>query len=107
MTGHQNIIDALAELGETPDAVANKLIDLNCTGWREEGAACPVYHYLTDIKRIERIERVVADEVWIGDEPINPLDLPEERVALPAAVGEFVNQFDRGAWPVLERGGRP
>lgn len=105
MTGYQHIIDALGELGGTPEAVANKLIDLNCSGWREEGAACPVYHYLTGIKHIERIERVVADEVWIGDEPINPLqDLPEARVPLPIAVAEFVQQFDRGYWDELARG---
>jgi hypothetical protein len=106
MTGYQNIIDALAELGDTSNAVAHTLIELECRGEREEGSACPVFHYLTRAKGIERIERVVRDEVWLGDGPFTLDDLPEERVPLPLPVQEFVDEFDAGAWFELEERAR-
>lgn len=104
MSEYDDIKEALAELGETWVDVGRKLIELDCTGYREEGAACPVFHYLTRVKGIERIERVVADEVWIGDEPVDqPGQEPEDRLPLPIAVYQFVRSFDEGEWPQLER----
>lgn len=106
MSEYDDITEALADLGETKRDVGLKLIELDCKGHREEGADCPVFKYLTDIKRIDGIERVVVDEVWINDEPI---DLPEQepaaRIPLPAAVHGFVMEFDAGFWPDLEDGG--
>jgi hypothetical protein len=79
---------------------------MDCKGWKEEGAACPVYHYLTLVKRIEGIERVVADEVWIHDGPLDePGTEPTGRIQLPLPVHQFVRSFDEGEWPQLERHG--
>lgn len=104
MSEYDDIKEALAELGNTWFDVGTKLIELNCQGYREEGADCPVYLYLTEIKCIDGIERVVSDEVWIHDEPIDlPEQEPNARVELPLAVFEFVRSFDGGGWPQLER----
>lgn len=102
MSEYDDIKEALTGLGDTWVDVGRKLTELNCRGYREEGAACPVFYYLTDIKAIGRIERVVADQVWIG-EYRDLGDPPEATVALPAAVCEFVRAFDAGDWPDLER----
>lgn len=103
MTEYDDIKEALVELGDTSEAVAFNLIELNCRGHREEGYACPVYRYLTGTKGITGIERVVSDEVWISDEPLDePGTEPVARIPMPWAVSRFVNEFDRGGWFELE-----
>lgn len=102
MSELDDIKQALTDLGDTAYKVGLKLIALNCMGYRKAGAACPVFHYLTLVKGIERIERVVVDEVWIGDEPYDTVPEPAGRIPLPEPVGRFVAEFDDGAWPQLE-----
>lgn len=103
MSEYDDIKEALAELGDDSREVGVKLTDLGCTGYRGEGSECPVFKYLTDTKGIDGIERVVGDEVWVHDEPIESLQqLPDVRVPLPDSVRLFVREFDNGDWPELE-----
>lgn len=109
MSEYDDIREALTELGETPREVGLKLMELGCRGIREEGADCPVFYYLTEVKGIDYIERVVVHEVWletddvedIDDPPIDPD--PSFRVPTPEPVREFIVAFDDGLWPDLEQ----
>lgn len=100
---YDDILEALAELGDDSREVGVKLIGLGCTGYREEGSECPVFKFLTDVKGIDGIERVISDAVWVDDDPIEePERLPAVTVPLPEQVRQFVREFDNGDWPELE-----
>lgn len=108
MSEYDDIKEALTELGATPRDVGLKLVALGCRGVREEGDDCPVFHYLTEVKGIDYIERVVVHEVWLVDDDLDGADPlaeadPSTRVPTPEPVREFIVAFDEGQWPDLEQ----
>jgi hypothetical protein len=91
---------ALAELGDTCDAVADRLRALEIKGWRGSESMCPIAVYLARIDKTW-VAGVIEHEVYIttGDETTEPDEVP-----LPEPVSEFVQRFDKGVYLDLADG---
>lgn len=91
---------ALAELGATPDAVADRLRALEIKGWRGSESMCPVAVYLARLDE-SWVAEVLEEQVWIGisDDEITPIE-----VDLADPVSLFVRRFDRGVYLDLADG---
>ena len=87
---------ALAELGDTPDAVAAHLQQLGITGVRQDNFCCPVARYLGRVTNIDdpAVEPGLV-EGFNGNGEFRECETPD-------AVGAFVIRFDNGEWPELE-----
>jgi hypothetical protein len=85
----KSITDRLAELGTEPDEIAEKLLELGCTG-THLGRNCPIAHYLK--RDIPQVSWVTRQDVEWDDEFFTHL---------PQPVMAFVDLFDRGAYPEL------
>lgn len=86
---------ALAELPDTADGIAAYFAEQGITGQRNHNYCCPVANY---VKRTTAVEDPAVEPGLVegfGGEG-------EELVCeTPAAVKEFVERFDKGAWPEL------
>jgi hypothetical protein len=90
---------ALAELGDTPDAVADRLRALEIKGWRGSESMCPVAVYLARVDYSWVVE-VLDIEVWFHIERLDDaFEMP-----LPEPVSEFVQRFDKGVYLDLADG---
>lgn len=90
---------ALAELGDTPDAVADSLRAKGIKGARRAECDCPVANYLRTLDGISEIE-VSGTEVFLGpsiDQGIG--------IEMPVSVAGFVHHFDEGVYLDLVDGG--
>lgn len=91
----KSITDKLAELGTEPDEIAEKLLELGCTGTRL-GDNCPVAHYLKqDIPQVIWVDGLFVD--WADE-----ANKRERNTRLPDPVMLFVEAFDRGEYPDLD-----
>lgn len=84
----ERVAELLAELGDTPDAVADKLRALGVKGYRNDCGACPIAAYLavgTDYAGIE----VSGYSVFVDD---------VRATGLPQSVAGFIRSFDRGVY---------
>lgn len=91
-----SLAEALAELPDTADGIANHLIVEGIRGVREMPNCCPVANYLTraGFHLVEvTADEVTADEVTADD--------GWRRIETPNGVASFVLRFDQGEWPEL------
>jgi len=76
---------------DSPDMVADVLLDMGITGRPRQYTCCPVTQYL------ERFcgpgWKASQMVVWNDRDPVT---------RLPAVVGQFIAGFDRGDYPMLE-----
>lgn len=87
---------ALAELGDTPDAVADRLRALDCKGSRGSESMCPVALYLARIDG--RWVAEITTSAWVQyDDAAGELTQYVD-VALPDPVERFVYRFDTGVY---------
>jgi hypothetical protein len=94
---------ALAKLrNKTPDQIAAYLKRRHCTGQRDHAYSCPVALFLKAESKLrcKRI-RVESAKVQIEGKAHRMFDDPEAEIDTPVAVEDFVNRFDRGAYPEL------
>lgn len=83
----------LAELGDTPEAIAATLAEQGHKGVRENSSCCPIAVYLTGLG---------WEWVDVGHLDVHAWsDLGEEHVEPSAAVDAFISRFDLGEWPEL------
>lgn len=87
----------MAELGDTPEAVAANLAAAGITGYRRSACDCPIAAYLE--ARVPAADAVGGTTVCVDPGG----DLPYEEVPVPPAVAEFIRRFDGGEWPALAR----
>jgi hypothetical protein len=90
------IADLLDGLGDTADAIAERLAEAGITGQRTEAASCPIAHYLRHaeprISHVDVFGTVIEVDTSDGDSVI---------LATPDAVHEFVSLFDTKRYPYL------
>lgn len=94
---------ALTALGDTPEAVAEKLLELGCKGHRNNCGACPVAMYLLKVIPDAVSVRVDSDAVierYVFTD-VNFDRLDDVKVDTPDAVGCFIEQFDEGGFDDL------
>jgi hypothetical protein len=84
-----NLDQALAELPDTADGIAQMLIEADCQGAQRDGRCCPMANYLTRLGFVE---------------PFVQPDYVQVNSAMPPtswALREFVERFDDDEWPEL------
>ena len=84
-----DVMDRLAELGDSANQVADALIDKGITGGCENPNGCPIFNYLT-------AEGFAVQSV--GDEVI---EVDGEEIDTPNQIAEFIHAFDQHEWPRL------
>ncbi len=84
------ITELLTGLGDTADAVADRLRALGIKGPRWDSCRCPVAKLL----HTNGYPNVEVDNGWTW--PDGSLDNLIPEVRTPAAVGEFIQHFDKG-----------
>lgn len=89
---------ALAELGDTPDAVADRLRALEIKGWMGSESMCPIAVYLARLDDTWVVE-VLGEQAFISDDEITTVE-----VDLPEPVSLFVRRFDQGVYLDLADG---
>lgn len=87
---------AIAELPDTADGIAEFLIEQECRGNREDGTCCPVARYL---QGTGLFPDAFVDFNWIFSDGA---DYEGEGIEPPPHIAEFVERFDRGEWPELD-----
>lgn len=92
---------ALAALGDTPDAIADRLRALGIKGWRGSESTCPIAVYLARVDQTWSTE-VVERTVLISDDEITTVE-----VDVPEPVSLFVRRFDKGVYLDLADGQVP
>ncbi len=99
---------ALAGLGRTSDEVANTLDDHRVTGLRNNGGGCPITRWVKrQVPHVAHLFTCLAHHgqpwLWINGEVLEgcPDGHTNIRVPLPAAVVDFIADFDRGVYPWL------
>ena len=92
-----DIVTALAILPNDPDEIASRLASESCFGVHEN-TSCPLALYLHN-KTGEYMVRISRNYCWRPDQT-NWRDIETE---LPRAVSEFVDGFDVGRYPFLEK----
>jgi hypothetical protein len=92
----QQVTTALVGLGESGQAVADRLLAGGHLGHPTICTACPIAAFL--IATIPNLDMayVAGDEVGVRSGAVYALDIP-----LPGAVSDFVRRFDTGAYPAL------
>ena len=97
------VLEALARLGDTPDEIAVELARLGCRGQVGICVTCPLAHYLERLPDLDYTDpdagyaiEVLTDSVIVRFAAAGTVSVP-----LPAAVAEFAERFDYGAYPQL------
>jgi hypothetical protein len=96
----QSIRQCLAELGDSPDAVAGRLGDYGVVGVPGRADDCPVARYLKVVIGSERSVKVVGVLERRLRVTRHGAHLPLSMV-LPRGVADFVRCFDEGKYPEL------
>src|SRR3989442_4913396 len=88
-------MQALWDLGETPDAIARALKEQGIVGRRQNPTECPVAHHLRFTLGLQGVQ------VW--SDLVTGLSKKDEDTAVvpPTAVRDFVERFDAGAYAEL------
>jgi hypothetical protein len=96
----------LTALGKNPDQVAEALRSSKCGGKRYGNFPSPVIRYVYryfDDGTLELVYSVVPTApALVSKLYLYRLDGSREEVCLPAAIREFLDLFDQGAYPDLE-----
>jgi hypothetical protein len=85
----------LADLGDTADAVADRLRALEIKGRRKEPCACPIANYLLSKTDAVEVSVIQARSRFII---LTPIGSRWQRVPNPEPVGEFLKRFDQGVY---------
>ena len=90
------IADLIADLGDTPDAIAYHLAEAGITGTRSDATCCPIANYL------RRAEPCI-DLVDVLGDVIDVYTITGHRATLtaPDEVNEFISLFDTERYPHL------
>jgi hypothetical protein len=94
-----NIEQALIALGADAEQIAATLKEKGYQGYRHRAHACPIYHYLTDLKFDVSVNSTVIRCYSDSDDN----DLIRGWIIPPLAVRRFIFRFDRGEFPELEK----
>lgn len=101
MTEHATLTDLLdrayaelVHLGDTEDEIAAALRARGIKGRRKEACTCPIANFLVAVFGEECHPEVDDDITFLGWNP-------KERLAVPAAVLDFIEAFDLGSYPQL------
>ena len=86
----------LADLGDSPDAVAAFLEGQGVTGCRMQATHCPVAEYLKRATGHRRVAVDMASVITLGERG----DLGAHALT-PVPVSDFIERFDRGLFPAL------
>lgn len=89
----ETILAKLAELGDTPDAIAESLRARGIKGDKRSATSCPLANYL---RECGAEYPVVFDWAWVTQ------DDGEQGVEVPAHAYQFARSFDADAYPFLE-----
>lgn len=93
MTAVDQLGQILADLGDTPDAVADRLRALGITGQQVSGCACPIALYLNQNgfsgASVNHLTALVKNPAG---------DFKTIEVAMPRPVSRFINRFDDGVY---------
>lgn len=95
---------ALRALGDTPNAVADKLLAGGHYGRPDDDCNCPVAEYLESV--YPGLFTSVTDQPpdgLVAEVHEGGLDYRGVLVSLPKPVAEFVRAFDAGEYPELDR----
>jgi hypothetical protein len=95
----QQVIDALATLGRSPEVIRLQLLEQGIRGYPEEPARCPIAQYIRKRLNIHDAYRVTVATARITVDDVT--------VPTPPAVRWFINGFDRYHYPELIIGARP
>lgn len=90
----------LRDLGDTPDAIADRLRGFGVLGIPGRADECAVARYLKAVIGSERSVKVVGvleRRIRISRRGVRP----PVSVTLPSGVADFVRTFDQGKFPVL------
>lgn len=85
-----DVMDRLADLGDSAEQVADALAEKGITGQCENPNGCPIFNYLTN-------QGFAVHSV--GDEVI---EVDGEEIDTPSAIASFIYGFDQGEWPELD-----
>jgi hypothetical protein len=88
----KQIEDALKELGDTAEEVANNLLVSGCKGRRRQAFSCPIFLYL-ESKGLRDSSMAVTSGSVI---------LKHDSAETTPAVYFFICLFDKGEFPMLE-----
>ena len=86
-------LNALVELGDTPEAIAKRLLDLGLRGQPRTLCNCPISRYLS-----------LRFGIVIGATPVRcfPRHGVHNGLPFPTAIVLFIRYFDAGEYPELE-----
>lgn len=91
------LADALRTLGTMePDAIAAMLAAEHVTGWRGCPDTCVLANYLSI---------TTGEEISVGTLTAKHRYREWDAVIMPTTVCDFIDAFDRGAYPALEAAG--
>jgi len=85
---------ALAELPDTADSIAEYFIQQECRGVPGDSICCPIANYLTGIGFMGPSVRDIAMDAYDDEDLWSQADTPPH-------IGEFISRFDKGEWPEL------
>lgn len=85
------LAEALAELPDTADGIADRMRALGIKGKRQDDYCCPIANFLMG----KGFEEACVGESWIE---VCDDDSGSEEADTPPAVSEFVSRFDAGVY---------
>lgn len=95
MTTKEDVLRQLASLGDTPEDVAEALTAKGIKGVPTVAGKCPVARYLEDLNG--EPFTVFFNANW----ELEKHTREDNRVEVPAAVFNFIGEFDSGIYPDL------
>lgn len=91
------IRELLGQLGDTSDQIAETLNGRDITGRREDPHCCPIANLIA--ASVAGADKWPAEDFTVGDDCIHT---PHGEMYTPDVIGDFIGQFDNGAYPELE-----
>jgi hypothetical protein len=95
----ENVVGHLAQLGDSPAAIAASLTRLDCKGQPGEASRCPIATYLT--RSGFRHPSVSQNSILINSDAQAAARSGLVRVTTPEPVAQFLNAFDSDDYPEL------
>ena len=83
------VADLIADLGDTPDAIAYHLAKAGISGRRADATCCPIANYLLRAEPSFDLVDVYGEVIDVSTRTGHTTSLPA-----PAAINEFVKVFD-------------
>jgi hypothetical protein len=99
VTPADRIAAELADLGDDPDRIADLLWATDARGARHDESACPLARYLRRRLHLDGSVRVIAEAGRVVAEA----DGVTVVAPLPPTVRAFIDRFETGCYPELER----